>query len=229
MIDAMPDVTPAPPNIPPLLWEQHCCLPLSLHADVGQLARYLRPGGSFVSVNVGYTPHGTADALGLLNAFRRRVADDNRYLLAATTRDIDRAHATDRVAVGFDLEDSRPLRGQLDRVQRFYDLRVRAMLPTYNHRNAAGSGCLDAVDEGLTAYGRALAREMNAVGMVIDRSHCRSVSTAPSRNSPDSTPTPPPRPWSSWGCPMSAAHPPSRRPLHRHRTTITTRSDPARS
>jgi membrane dipeptidase len=46
------------------------------------------------------------------------------------------------------------------------------MLPTYNLRNAAGSGCLDQVDEGLTAYGRALVREMNTVGMVVDGSHC---------------------------------------------------------
>jgi membrane dipeptidase len=46
------------------------------------------------------------------------------------------------------------------------------MLPSYNHANAAGSGCLDAVDTGLTAWGRALVAEMNAVGMVVDGSHC---------------------------------------------------------
>ncbi|MFE2973031.1 GAP family protein [Streptomyces sp. NPDC059340] len=46
------------------------------------------------------------------------------------------------------------------------------MLPSYNNRNAAGGGCLDEVDEGLTDYGRALIREMNAVGMVAGGSHC---------------------------------------------------------
>ncbi|WP_258534390.1 membrane dipeptidase [Streptomyces sp. PT12] len=46
------------------------------------------------------------------------------------------------------------------------------MLPSYNTRSAAGGGCLDDVDEGLTACGRALIREMNAVGMVADGSHC---------------------------------------------------------
>lgn len=32
--------------------------------------------------------------------------------------------------------------------------------------------CLDAVDGGLTAWGRAIVAEMNAVGMVPDGSHC---------------------------------------------------------
>lgn len=159
-------------NTPPLLWEQHCCLPLSERADVGELARYLRPGGSYVSVNVGYTPHRAADVIGLLTTFRSRIADDERYLLAQTLDDVAEAHATDRVAVGFDLEDSGPLEGDLDRLRLFHDLGVRTLLPTYNFRNAAGSGCLDAVDEGLTGYGRALVREMNAVGMVVDGSHC---------------------------------------------------------
>lgn len=34
------------PRRPPLLWEQHCCLPLERHADVGELARYRRPGAA---------------------------------------------------------------------------------------------------------------------------------------------------------------------------------------
>jgi membrane dipeptidase len=46
------------------------------------------------------------------------------------------------------------------------------MLPTYNHANIAGCGCLDAHDTGLTAWGRKLIAEMNAAGMVPDGSHC---------------------------------------------------------
>jgi membrane dipeptidase len=158
--------------MPALLWEQHCCLPLSPGADVGELARYRRPGGSFVSVNVGYAPHGTADVLGLLDAWRSAIAADGRLRLAASVADVDVAHRGAGVAVAFDLEDSGPLGGDLDRVRQFYDLGVRTMLPTYNHRNAAGCGCLDATDDGLTGYGRDLVREMNAVGMVVDGSHC---------------------------------------------------------
>lgn len=143
-----------------------------MRADIGELARYERPGGSYVSVNVGYAPHSAAEVLGLLDNFRTRILGDGRLLLANTTSDIDRAHHGGQVAVAFDLEDSGPLEGQLDRVAEFYNLGVRTLLPAYNHRNAAGSGCFDTDDEGLTAYGRALVREMNAVGMVADGSHC---------------------------------------------------------
>ena len=155
-----------------LLWEQHCCLPLVPHADVGELARYQRPGGAYVSVNVGYAPHAADDVLTLLRAWRQRIRSDDRLALTPTMMDIDAAVAEGRVAVGFDLEDSGPLEGDLRRVAEFHELGVRTLLPTYNHRNAAGSGCLDATDEGLTPYGRDLVRELNAVGIVADGSHC---------------------------------------------------------
>ena len=60
----------------------------------------------------------------------------------------------------------------LANVEHFYNLGVRTMLPTYNHANAAGCGCLDATDAGLTAWGRRLVAEMNSAGMVPDGSHC---------------------------------------------------------
>lgn len=153
-----------------MLWEQHCCLPLSTRADLGELLRYRRPGGSFVSVNVGYVPQSFADVVALLVAWRRQVA--GRLRLALTLDDVNAAQLAGDVAVGFDLEDSGPLEGRLERVRYLYDLGVRTMLPSYNHANAAGGGCLDEVDDGLTAYGRSLIREMNAVGMVADGSHC---------------------------------------------------------
>jgi membrane dipeptidase len=155
-----------------LLWEEHCCLPLDTEASVTELNRYGRRGGAYVSVNVGYSPHSKADALSYLEHFRVGVEADDHLALAETVADIDAAHATGRTVVAFDLEDSGPLEGDLDMVDRFYELGVRALLPTYNLRNAAGSGCLDVVDEGLTDYGRALVARMNEVGMFVDGSHC---------------------------------------------------------
>jgi microsomal dipeptidase-like Zn-dependent dipeptidase len=155
-----------------LLWEQHCCLPLVPAADIDELTRYTRPGGAYVSVNVGFSPHSTELVFELLHTWRREVTAHDKLTLVDGVADIDAATRAGQVGVAFDLEDSGPLGGRLERVKEFYDLGVRTLLPTYNVRNAAGSGCTDAVDEGLTAYGRDLVREMNAVGMVVDGSHC---------------------------------------------------------
>jgi len=47
--------------MPQFLWDQHTCLPLQVGADVDPLTRYERRGGTFVSVNAGYSPHSFAD------------------------------------------------------------------------------------------------------------------------------------------------------------------------
>jgi membrane dipeptidase len=166
------------------LWDQHTCLPLNPRADIDLLTRYLGPdAGGFTSVNVGYSPHSMADSLRLLLAFRSAVEAHPRLQLGGTIEAVE----TGRIAVAFDLEDSGPLEGDLDAIHHFATLGVRTMLPTYNHANAAGCGCLDAHDTGLTLWGRALVAEMNAAGMVVDGSHCSpktgldlcDVSTAP--------------------------------------------------
>ncbi|WP_330233350.1 dipeptidase [Nocardia sp. NBC_00508] len=153
--------------MPPFLWEQHCCLPLSSAARIGDLARY--PAGSYLSVNVGYSRQSTADALALVHQFRRDALADSRFRLVGRVDDIG---GFDRIALAFDLEDAGPLGGDLDNVARFYDLGVRSLLPAYNHANAAGCGCLDTADTGLTGYGRDLVRTLNEVGMFADGSHC---------------------------------------------------------
>jgi membrane dipeptidase len=158
-------------DAPPLLWDQHCCLPLTPAADVGDLLRFREIGASFVSINVGYAPNDADSTLGILESFRRQLAEDERFLLAASAADVATAHASGRLAVAFDLEDANPLDGRLELVERYHQLGVRTLVPTYNYRNAAGSGCMDTDDEGLTAYGRAMVREMNRVGMVPDGSH----------------------------------------------------------
>ncbi|WP_280241046.1 dipeptidase [Nocardia abscessus] len=153
--------------MPPFLWEQHCCLPLSPAARIGDLARY--PAGSYLSVNVGYSRQSTADSLALLDRFRRAASADGRFRLVRGVEDIG---ASDTIALAFDLEDSGPLGGDLDNVARFYDLGVRSLLPAYNHANATGCGCLDTEDTGLTGYGRDLVHTLNEVGMFADGSHC---------------------------------------------------------
>jgi membrane dipeptidase len=155
-----------------LLWDQHLCLPLQPDTEVAPLSRYQRPGGALVSVNAGYSPHSLDDTLGLLRHYREAVNAQPGLELAATVDDV--ASITDRggIAVVFDLEDSRPLDDDLDNLAVLAALGVRTLLPTYNHANRAGSGCLDTDDGGLTGWGRSIIRALNEVGIVPDGSHC---------------------------------------------------------
>ncbi|CAM2991846.1 membrane dipeptidase [Mycobacterium intermedium] len=162
-------MTPLPSE---LLWDQHACLPLQLGTDVDPLARFRRPGGTFVSVNAGYSPHSFSDTVALLRYFRSAVAAHPDMELADGIEDVASITGAGRIAVVFDLEDANPIEDNLDNVAALADLGVRTLLPTYNHANRAGSGCLDADDGGLTSWGRSVVAELNRVGIVPDGSHC---------------------------------------------------------
>lgn len=157
-----------------LLWDQHLALPLQTDTGVDPLARYQRQGGAFVSVNAGYAPHGFTDTMAMLRHFRSAVDAHPDLALARTVEDVAAIARDGRVAVVFDLEDSRPLDDDLGNLAVLAGLGVRTLLPTYNHANRAGSGCLDAVDDGLSRWGRSVIAEMNQVGIVPDGSHCSS-------------------------------------------------------
>jgi membrane dipeptidase len=155
-----------------LLWDQHICLPLQTDAEVDPLSRYRRGGGVFLSVNAGYAPHTFSDAVALLRHYRAAVDAHPDLELATNLDEVEAISRAGRIAVAFDLEDSAPLDGDLNNLATLMGLGVRTLLPTYNHANRAGSGCLDAMNGGLTAWGRSLVSEMNSVGVVPDGSHC---------------------------------------------------------
>jgi membrane dipeptidase len=155
-----------------LLWDQHTCLPLQTDADIDLLSLYRRTGGALVSVNAGYAPHSLDETTRLLRHYRAAVNAHPDLELPRSLEDVETITRAGRIAVVFDLEDCAPLDGDLDNLATFVRLGVRTLLPTYNHANHAGSGCLDAADGGLTAWGRSLVSEMNSVGMVPDGSHC---------------------------------------------------------
>jgi membrane dipeptidase len=152
----------------PLLWDQHTCLPLHTDAEVEPLTRYRRGGGAFLSVNAGYADHTFNDTVALLRHYRAAVNAHPDLELAANFTDVEAISRAGRIAVAFDLEDSAPLDGDLNNLATLMGLGVRTLLPTYNHANRAGSGCLDVADGGLTAWGRSLVSEMNRVGVVPD-------------------------------------------------------------
>jgi membrane dipeptidase len=153
-------------------WEQHCCLPLKADCDIAPLDRYRQVGVGYVSVNVGFAPHGLDDTMRVLSSWRRQVLTSDSFALVGTADDLVADQQSGRLVVAFDLEDTNPLGGEISMVQTYYDLGVRSMLLTYNGENLAGFGCHAPRDDGLTGFGRDVVDEMNRVGMMVDVSHC---------------------------------------------------------
>jgi membrane dipeptidase len=97
-------------------------------------------------------------------------ARPGEYLLLRTADDVERANATGRLAVGFDIEGANAVADQPSLVSLYYDLGVRWMLLAYNTNNRVGGGCQDE-DKGLTPFGREVIAEMERVGMQVCCSH----------------------------------------------------------
>ncbi|MBK8503568.1 MAG: membrane dipeptidase [Saprospiraceae bacterium] len=63
------------------------------------------------------------------------------------------------------------LEEELRYIKVFYQLGIRMMHLTYNRRNLIGDGCGETSDAGLSDFGRAVVREMNNVGILVDIAH----------------------------------------------------------
>lgn len=158
-----------------LVWDNHSCMPLRPgdHAFLPQLERVHASGVDAVALNIGFGTLDLATHLRQLADFRQWLgARSDRFQLVSSTADIDSARQEGRLAVFFDIEGMAPLDdGDFGVLALLRELGVGWMLVAYNRANAAGGGCLDDEDEGLTTHGRALLAEMKRVGMLVCCSH----------------------------------------------------------
>ncbi|MGE0210559.1 MAG: dipeptidase [Parvibaculaceae bacterium] len=156
-----------------LVWDGHAGFAYEPDVDLSELERWRASGVDYVSVNIVFdAPPWNAFAIEALSSYRRQIrAHPDRFVLVSTVEDIRRAKREGKLAVGFDIEGMVALNGDIGMVEVFHRLGVRQMLFAYNLNNAAGGGCHDK-DVGLTEFGRAVVKEMNRVGMIVDCSHC---------------------------------------------------------
>ncbi len=160
-----------------LLWDAHACVPLLPDEDLGHLERHRQAGASFVSINVGmdFTP--LEKIVRVVAGFRSWIArHDDRFVLARTVDDVKSAKETGRLAVGFDLEGSMMLQDDLSMIGFFRDLGVGQIHLAYNRDNSIAGGCYGA-GIGLSALGREVVGEINAVGLIMDCSHASKRSS----------------------------------------------------
>jgi membrane dipeptidase len=104
-------------------------------------------------------------------------AHPDRFLRATTVADIDSAVDRNRIALLYYTQNASPVGDDVERLRVLYDMGVRIIQLTYNTRNLVGDGCLERTNSGLSTFGVALVERMNAMGILVDLSHCGMATT----------------------------------------------------
>ena len=112
--------------------------------------------------------------------YYNRFLDEKSKFYSRSSRvaHIDKARRENKMAVFYLAQNSTHFQRNLDNVDVFFALGLRASQITYNHQNWAGSGCKETNGSGLTVFGHALVEKMNEVGMMIDLSHANEQTIA---------------------------------------------------
>ncbi|HTV00910.1 MAG TPA: dipeptidase [Luteitalea sp.] len=123
----------------------------------------------------------TKQTLRLMNMALDQIEQNRAVVeLARNADDIARINRAGKMAAVLDLEGGFDLDGDLDVLRALYRLGLRVVqLPAHNWSNEfADSCCAPARWKGLNAHGRAVVREMNRLGMVINVSHASDETLA---------------------------------------------------
>jgi len=110
----------------------------------------------------------------------RNVLDRNSDIVAAaqSVEDIEAIRASGRTAIVFGFQNTSPIEHNIELFSAFRDLGVCIMQLTYNLQNYIGCGYWEENDSGISSrFGRTALKEMNAVGILIDLSHCGERTT----------------------------------------------------
>ena len=101
----------------------------------------------------------------------------DRLIQIRNAEDIDRADRECKFGIMLGFQNGTHFERDIRNVQFFFDLGIRQVQLTYNQLNALGAGCTEAVDPGLSIFGRQVVQEMNRLGIVVDLSHCGTRTT----------------------------------------------------
>lgn len=115
--------------------------------------------------------NGPGVAISAIETVNELVTQDERFILARTGADLQRAIDHDLLALELNFQGIGPLGGRLESIPLFADLGVRHIGICWNSENAAGGSATDSFDNGLTAFGRSAIAEMECVGILADGAH----------------------------------------------------------
>ncbi len=112
----------------------------------------------------------TVEQIDLVKAIAARWPRD--FTMAYSVADIRRAERDGKVASLIGVEGGHQINNSLAVLREYYDLGARYMTLTHATNTAWADSATDApAHHGLTPFGKAVVREMNRIGMLVDLSH----------------------------------------------------------
>lgn len=151
--------------------------PLNPPLDDAMIGHAVHSG--ITAVNLTVSQSGFSDTVENIARWMTRMEQHPAaFRQVRTVADIADAKVTKRLGVVLGFQDTVPFEGRIENVDIFRNLGVRVTQLTYNVRNLVGDGCLEPANGGLSRFGHSVVERMNAVGMLVDLSHCGQKTTA---------------------------------------------------
>jgi len=125
----------------------------------------------------GLNHYPTSDqAINFLGMSQADYAHQDLVIPGLKVDDIIRARRENRVAMVFSIEELSSIGTNLDMVDLYFGLGLRAAGLVYNQSNQLGTGLNENRDGGLTDLGYDVVKRMNKTGVIVDIAHCSDLS-----------------------------------------------------
>lgn len=92
--------------------------------------------------------------------------------------DLAAAKKAKRTGLIYGVQDGVAFENDPDRLEDLHQLGLRVVQPTYNRRNLLGDGCMETANAGLSRTGVECIERLNALGILVDLSHCGRQTSA---------------------------------------------------
>jgi len=161
-------------GIHPILPKDHpyvfidSCVQIWPDADLGNAHRH----GVTAYAVTAWDPHLPVDqALQGLMYWHLMVRKYPNIVIATKADDIRNAKRNKKSALLLASQCGDFIDNKLHRLEAFFRLGLRMLIPAYSKANRICDGCLDRTDRGLTSFGQLAVDECNRLGLLLDCSH----------------------------------------------------------
>ena len=168
------DLSPLEKGIHPVLEKDHSYVFIDSCMQIWPDAPYhnAHRHGVTVYAPTAWDPHMPVDrALEGLMYWHWVVRENPGLFIVTRAKDIPAAKKDGRAGLLLASQCGDFIGDRLHRIEAFYRLGLRMLIPAYSLSNRICGGCLDRVDGGLTSFGGLVVDECNRVGLLLDCSH----------------------------------------------------------